>query len=162
VTQPDSSGTTTYVYEGNTVTVTDAAGKWKKYTTDALGNLVQVTEPDPSLGNVQTNYTYNLRNQLIGVSMPRNGTTQTRTFNYDLATGRLTNATNPENGTVSYTYNADGSVATKTDAKNQQVQLSYDSYGRTTQVRRYPVAGGAEDTCQRTDLYYDSNPFYQG
>jgi YD repeat-containing protein len=73
VTQPGNSGASTYVYEGNTVTMTNPAGKWKKYTTDALGNLVQVTEPDPALGNVQTNYTYNRRGQLTLVSMPRGG-----------------------------------------------------------------------------------------
>jgi hypothetical protein len=28
-----------------------------------------------------------------------------------------------------------------------------------TQIRRYPVAGGAEDACQRVDLHHDSNPF---
>ncbi len=155
VARPASSGTNTYVCQGDTVTVTDPAGKWKKYTLDAMGNLVQVTEQDPSLGQVQANYTYNLRSQLIQVSMPRGSTTQTRTFNYDLATGRLTSAANPENGTVSYTYNADGTVATKTDAKNQQVQYTYDSYRRVTQIRRYPVSGGQEDLCQRTNFVYD-------
>ena len=33
--------------------------------------------------------------------MPRGAVTQYRSFNYDLTTGRLTSATNPENGTVS-------------------------------------------------------------
>jgi YD repeat-containing protein len=36
-------------------------------------------------------------NHVTGVSMTRAGTTQTRTFVYDNA-GRLTSATNPENG----------------------------------------------------------------
>jgi len=36
--------TTTYSYSGNTVTVTDAAGKSKTFTTDAFGNLKQVQE----------------------------------------------------------------------------------------------------------------------
>jgi hypothetical protein len=75
VAQPASSGTTTYVNQGNSVTVTDPAGKWKTHTTDALGKLVQFNEPDPSLGNVQTIYTYNLRNQLaaenLGSTVPR-------------------------------------------------------------------------------------------
>ncbi len=30
------------------MTVTDGAGKWKKYTMDALGNVVQVEEPKPA------------------------------------------------------------------------------------------------------------------
>ena len=38
------------MYRGNTVTVTDPAGNWKKFTTDALGNLVQVNEPNPYPG----------------------------------------------------------------------------------------------------------------
>ena len=33
-------------------------------------------------------------------------------------------AANPENGTATYTYNVEGLVATKTDARNQQVQYS--------------------------------------
>ncbi len=154
--QPRNSGTTTYVYQGNMVTVTDPAGKWKKYTSDALGNLVQVTEPDPGGGsNHETYYSYNLRGQLTGVSMARGGTTQTRTFNYDLTTGRLSSAVNPENGTTSYAYNTNGTVASKTDAKNQQVQYTYDGFQRTTQIRRYPVSGGNEDACQRVNFTYD-------
>jgi YD repeat-containing protein len=59
VTQPDSSGTTTYLYEGNTVKITDPANKWKKFTYDAFGNLVQVTEPNPAGGsNYQAYYAY--------------------------------------------------------------------------------------------------------
>jgi YD repeat-containing protein len=53
--------------------------------------------------------------------------TQTRAFNYLAAntiTAYLQSATNPENGTVFYTYNADGSLASKTDAKNQTLSTS--------------------------------------
>ncbi len=89
--------------------------------------------------------------------------TQTRTFNYRATPGAyLLSATNPENGTVNYTYNSDSTLATKTDAKGQQVQYSYDSYKRVNQIRRYPVTGGAEDPAQRTSFYYDSNPFDGG
>ena len=137
---------TSYLYQGNCTTATDPAGKWKKYTSDAMGNLTQVTEPAPGGGTHQTYYTYNILNQLKQVSMPRGSVTQTRTFNYDLATGRLTSAVNPENGTVSYTYNGDGSLASKTDALNQQTSYSYDYYGRLTQAAGYTY-------------YYDTNPF---
>ena len=30
---------------------------------------------------------------------------------------------------------------------------------RVTQIRRYPMSGGNEDTCQRVDLSYDTNPY---
>jgi hypothetical protein len=63
-------------------TVTDPAGKWKKFTSDAFGNLTQVNEPNAAGGaDYVTTYTYNLHNQLTGVSMPRPTATQTSTFN---------------------------------------------------------------------------------
>jgi len=77
------------------------AGKSKKFTSDAFGNLIAVTEPDPAnptAATFVTNYTYNGANQLTTVSMPRNGITQTRTLVWTGAD--LTSATNPENGTV--------------------------------------------------------------
>jgi YD repeat-containing protein len=43
---PDGASTTTYSHAGNTVTVTDPAGKCKKFTMDAFGNLTTVVEPD--------------------------------------------------------------------------------------------------------------------
>jgi YD repeat-containing protein len=133
---PDGS-ITHYSYAGNTVTVSDPAGKTKTFTIDALGNLTQVQEPDPTLGTVSTNYTYDILNHLIQVSMPRGSNTQTRTFNYLTGTTVGTNllsATNPENGTVTYTYNSDSTLHTKTDAKSQVFTYSYDSYKRLTQI----------------------------
>ena len=62
--KPDGS-ITHYSYAGNVTTVTDPAGKWKKFTYDAQNNLVMVTEPDPANGNntLTTNYSYNAANQ---------------------------------------------------------------------------------------------------
>jgi len=88
--------------------------------------------------------------------MPRSAGTQTRTFVYN---GKyLMSATNPENGTVNYTYNANGKLASKSDAKGQQIVYTYDAYLRLTQIQRYPTPGN-EDPCQRTLFYYDTNPF---
>jgi YD repeat-containing protein len=87
-------------------------------------------------GDYITTYTYDLLNHLAVVSMPRPTGTQTRTFNYGSPAGALLlSATNPENGTVSYTYNSYNKIATKTDAKGQQTQYTYDGYLRLTQVR---------------------------
>ena len=104
VTAPDGS-VIRYSYSGNQTTVTDAAGKWKTSVSDAFGNLVQVIEPNPAGGaNLVTNYTYNGLNQLVQVSMPRSNGTKTRTFAYSGTD--MVSATNPENGTVTYTSTA--------------------------------------------------------
>jgi len=100
---------------------------------------------------------HNLLNKLTGVNMPRGSVTQTRTFNYNLTTGWLTSATNPETGTVSYTYNADGSLASKTDAKNQPTTYTYDNYGRLTQASTNNPYGQPIPDSSYT-YYYDSNP----
>ena len=105
-----------------------------------------------------TTYTYDGWNNLSGVSMTRGTATQTRTFVYSGT--YLLSATNPENGTVSYTYNANNKIATKTDAKGQVVKYTYDAQARLTEVQRYPQGlSNAEDTCQQEQYFYDSNPF---
>src|SRR5579862_1570416 len=110
-------------------------------------------------GDYITTYSYDALSHLAGVSMPRSNGTQTRTFNYGTPPGNLLlSATNPENGTVTYTYSSHYKVVTRVDAKGQKVAYSYDSYARLTKVQRYPN-GTTEDTCQQENYYYDSNPF---
>jgi RHS repeat-associated protein len=159
VVQPDSS-TKHYDYLANMVTVTDEAANWKKYTMDAFGNLTQVLEPDPdnpAPATYTTTYAYDQLNHLTTVTMPRPSGTQTRTFNYGNPPGAfLLSATNPENGTVTYTYGTGGTLATKTDAKNQQIRYTYDSYLRLTRLAYYQTPTSQEDTQARVDIYYDS------
>ena len=163
VTQTAADGSPTgYFYLGNTTKVTDPAGNWKRYTNDALGNLVEVEEPNPQYGqtdntstNFVTNYTYDLEGHLTQTQMPRGGYTQTRTFSYDLPTGHLTSAANPESGTVSYAYYNSGRLMSKTDAKGQKVVYSYDGYGRLAYIDRYPAGAQSPDWCQSVQLSYD-------
>jgi YD repeat-containing protein len=142
-----------YEYTGATTKVTDAGSKWKKQTT--------VPEPSPAGGaDFTTSYTYDLLNQLTRVDMPRpynGGTyTQVRTFSYNA--GKLASETNPETGTITYSYDGNHRLTLKTDAKGQQTQYSYDSFGRVTQTRYYTDAGVTERTEQRIDYHYDTNP----
>src|SRR5947209_864210 len=130
VVQPDTSKKT-YSYSANTVLVTDEAQRRRTYTMDAFGNLTQVIEWDPEGTGTQytTTYAYDMLDHLTTVTMPRPSGTQTRTFNYGNPPGAfLLSATNPENGTVTYTYGSGGTLATKTDARNQQIRYTYDSY----------------------------------
>ncbi len=97
-------------------------------------------------GMLLTTYTYDQFNHLTQVAMPRstaNGMkTQTRTFAYtatahpniNLPALWLTSATNPESGTVSYTYNSDGTLASKTDANGNTETYTYDVYQRLTSI----------------------------
>jgi YD repeat-containing protein len=154
-----TTSTTTYQYQGNTVTVTDATGKWKKFTLDSSGNLTQVNEPNPAGGaDYVTTYTYDALSNLTGVSMVRLSGTQTRSFTYN--GHKLATATNPENGTITNTYNSYNKIGSRHDAKGQDVVYTYDTMARLTEVQRYPNGqGNAEDTCQRELYYYDTNPF---
>jgi RHS repeat-associated protein len=113
-------------------------------------------------GTLTTSYTYDLLNHVTQVTMPRSTGMQTRTFNYNFGTtvtAFLQSATNPENGTVNYTYNGDGNLTTKTDAKGQKIVYTWDSSKRLTQVQHYPAPGNVEDVCQRVTYYYDADPF---
>ncbi len=122
---------TTYSYSsGNMVTITDAAGKTRTETRDALGRLTSVSQS----GVAATSYTYNSRDQLLTVTQTDSATygtakTQTRTFEY-YPQGRLKSAENPESGTTSYTYYRNGNLKTRTDARGVTVTLAYDGAKR--------------------------------
>jgi RHS repeat-associated protein len=138
------------IYSGNTITVTDQAGKKRQSTTDGLGRLTQVVE-DPGGRGYVTNYTYDALDNLLSVVQA--GSRQ-RTFNYD-SLSRLLCASNPENssaacpstatstytaGTTGYTYDANGNLATKiAPAPNQTgtatvtTTYTYDAINRIKQ-----------------------------
>ncbi|HEX3742659.1 MAG TPA: hypothetical protein VHW09_01960, partial [Bryobacteraceae bacterium] len=68
----------------------------------------------------------------------------------------MTSATNPENGTVTYTYDSSHHVTTCIDQLGSNTIYSYDSYGRLNEAQYYPWNySGAEDTAQRVTYYYD-------
>jgi YD repeat-containing protein len=154
VTAADGHSQTQYAYQGNSTTVTDAAGKWKTSTVDAYGNLILVTEPNPAGGaNFTTTYAYNSVDQLTTVTMPRSTGTQTRSFTYS-GSDMLT-ATNPENGTVTYTYDNSHHVVTRTDAIGYKTQYSYDSYGRKSMSQYFDLSNN-EYMNQRVTYSYDA------
>src|SRR5690348_16460841 len=122
-------------YSANCATVTDEAGKAREGCTDAAGRLTDVYE-DPNGVNQHTTYTYDLLDDLTGVTQV--GSHQ-RTFNYD-GLARLSSATNPESGTTSYTYDGNGNVLTKisplpnqTGSATLTTTYSYDALNRLTQ-----------------------------
>jgi len=116
ITELKTSGdgaTVTTSYAGNQSTVTDQAGKKRTNTYDVLGRLTRVVE-DPGAGglNYSTSYGYDALDDLVSVTQG----SQTRGFAYD-AVRRLLTATNPESGTVKYTYDRVGNLVSKTDGR---------------------------------------------
>jgi YD repeat-containing protein len=115
------------------------------------------------VNNLTTSYLYTPRNQLTQVTMVRyeNYTNYTQTRSFVYSGTDLISATNPESGTVTYTYNGVHQVTTRTDAIGQVTQYAYDSYGRLLSQHYFLPLGGnlVEDTNQAVTYTYDSNPY---
>ncbi|MEK7831692.1 MAG: RHS repeat domain-containing protein, partial [Acidobacteriota bacterium] len=132
-----STGKVTTAYDADFTTVTDQVNRSRRSMVDGIGRLVRVDEPDAVSGNLgatsspvqPTNYTYNALDRLTQTVQG----VQTRTFSYS-SLSRLISATNPENGTVSYTYDNNGNLLTKTDARGFIANYAYDALNRNTNI----------------------------
>ena len=122
--------------------------------TGSNGNLGAVGSP-----NQATSYSYDALDNLTGVSQG----SQRRTFVYD-SLSRLTSASNPENRpsptgvSLTYTYDNNGNLTQRTDARGVVTDYTYDKLDRLTR-RTYRYAGS--DTAvslgtTQVDYAYDS------
>jgi RHS repeat-associated protein len=144
VTSPDGAQVVT-TYSGNQVTIQDQMGKVRSSVTDALGRLKQVTEAPTSLA-YQTDYSYDVLDNLHTVSQG----SQLRYFMYD-SLSRLIRVKNPEQSanaglaladsisgnsqwSLAYTYDNNGNIVTKTDARGVTATYVYDNINRNTNV----------------------------
>ena len=134
----DSDGTSTqhWSYNGNVTTYTDENGiEWQR-TYDALGRLTKVLEPNGSstTPSMETDYSYDGLGDLVGVTQwgGPDGTSgqHLRSFVYD-GLSRLTSASNPETGTVGYSYDS-ARLLSKTNARGIITTFSYDALSRIT------------------------------
>jgi len=124
VTTPDNSAVTTS-YSGNTVTVTDQAGKRARASATVRAFDPGLRRSRTTTLNYLTSYSYDALANLTTVTQG----SQTRTFAYD-SLKRLTSATNPESGTIAYQYDANGNLTQKTDARSVHANYTYDALNR--------------------------------
>jgi len=140
--EPVQSRTTTYTYEnktfpGDVTGITNPNGRITSFAYDTAGNLTSATD---ALGN-KTTYTYDgLGRRLTRVAARGNAkgskpSEYTTTYAYDAAGNRLS-VTDPLGRKRSWTYDADGNVATATDANNRTTTYGYDALNRTTSLER--------------------------
>jgi RHS repeat-associated protein len=125
----------TIAYSGNQTTTTDEAGISHQSTTDALGRLTQVTESNMGW---TTLYQYDPLGNLLCVEQHGPVTStgcsssssddatslwRVRRFTYDTLS-RLLTAHNPENGTITYQYDAASNLTSRTDASGITINYS--------------------------------------
>jgi len=123
------------------VTAIDERGRRRQMTMDVVGRLKQVDELnwDQSVYSTTT-YTYNTRDQIT--SMNQAG--QVRSFEYD-GYGRQWRRTTPEQGQTTYSYFADGTAQTITDARGATATFGYNNRHLPTSIT-YGVPAGVTAT----------------
>jgi RHS repeat-associated protein len=133
-------------YQGNEVTTTDQIGKQRKSVSDALDRVVRVYE-DPNGVNWLTGYEYDVLGDLTRVVQEG----QTRTFTFD-SVARMTSATHPESGASTFTYDNNGNLQTRADARGVITSIVYDPLNR-------PVSRTYQNDSSGTPVV---NYFYDG
>jgi RHS repeat-associated protein len=121
---------------GGVTTSQDEHGRQKRYSKDTLGRLTKTEELDWS-GNVYstTNMAYDALDRITQISQQG----QTRTFDYD-GHGRLWHKATPEQGTTTYAYNTDDTMASVTDARGAKIVYGYNARHLKTSVS-YDLSG---------------------
>ena len=159
IAKPDGSNVST-IYSGKLSTVTDEAGNQRTSQTDGLGRITAVWEAPNTQGyNYETQYQYDALNNLLCAVQQGTDTTafkncvsapvtwRPRSFGYD-SLSRLTSATNPETGAITYLYDANGNLSQKnsplpnqTGASQVTTKYAYDALNRLTQKSFTGMAG---------------------
>jgi RHS repeat-associated protein len=137
-------------------TVTDEVGKSRQTCADGLGRMTGVWEA-PSGLNYETDYTYDLLNNLTSVNQKgsNSANARTRSFVYD-SLSRLTSATNPESGTTTYAYDPNDNLATRIVPKANQTGTALTTHNYTYDVLNRLVKESHADPAEGTELYaYD-------
>ena len=131
-TAADGTQSTTTVYDGFTVTVTDADARQTTQVANALGQVIEVSDAE---GNTST-FQYNALGQRTSVTHGV-GTAAENSVDYAWdRLGRQLSDDDPDRGLYSFTYDALGQMTNLTNpvlaAASQSQTMSYDLLGRLT------------------------------
>jgi len=142
----------------NYLATINAAGSLTQRINDALGNVLNATDPNNNpptghqydalgrlvqtmnaLGGV-TGYSYDTADRATEIAAPNGAVTQ---YVYD-DLGNLLEENSPDRGTTRYTHDAAGNLLTQSDARGVTSAYSYDALNRVTSVRySATTTGGA-------------------
>jgi RHS repeat-associated protein len=132
--------TDTYSYTPNSTEkqVSSSNGMWKTTQTDGTGALIMAKDAGGQIG-----YTYYAHGGVKNIIYSGNSISMA----YD-AYGRQETLSDPDAGTVNYTWNAFGELTNQTDARNNSYDMFYDKLGRITEKKlgTTTVAGYTYDT----------------
>lgn len=146
---------------GNWVDSADESGTNWQSISNSLGQLSAVVEP----GGLNTSYSYDNLGNLNQVTQAGNANagdaSRTRLFLYD-SLSRLTFACNPEalpqgsscdgnHWSTSYTYEANGNLHAKTDARNVTTNYTYDALNRILTKTFTGDPAGTLSSCYQYD-----------
>ena len=120
---PEQQVTTYEVTAGRVTARTDALNRRTELQYDTLGNITRVTKLAGTANAISVATTYDPTFSVPLTVTDPNGHTNTLTYD---AKGNLTSVRNALNQTASYTYNAQGRLATTTDPLGRVTTLAYD------------------------------------
>lgn len=154
----------------NHLSTINNGGSVTQLVADALGNLVQSTDPnnnpatthnyDPlnhliqtvdALGGV-TAYHYDPDDHITQVQTPNGATTQ---YQYD-DFGDVLSEVSPDRGTTTYGYDLAGNRISKTDARGVTARYQYDALNRLTAIRYSAVPATPSHSADRHDRDRDN------
>lgn len=167
-TNASSSGVVATDIDTDKTLATDQTGKQRISRTNALGQMKDVWEitaadsstvpvsfANQSSAGYQTGYQYDALNNLTTV----NQGSQTRSFSYT-SLARLKQAQNPESGLIQYTYDNNGNLTNKTDARGVVTTYGYDALNRVMNRSYSNEPSGQTPTLPVAYTYDDASVIY--
>jgi RHS repeat-associated protein len=143
---------------GTWIDFQDEQGNQWQRSLDAFGRITEVMEPNgvTSASTMETDYGYDVLNNLIAVTQwggpSGSSNARTRGFSYDNLS-RLITASNPETGSITYSYDANGNLISKKDAR---ITINYSPSGSPIDALNRVTGKSYSDNTPPVTYTYDS------